>query len=305
MACPCSGLTSRVKQRGLATAGPRTLFSKSRFMEYGLRLSCAENIPSDPRDLCRVPWKDILPSGELQAFYFGTEFCEELLPGPDEAESFCRLALESGIEAVLMTPIVTPSGLRRVDRLLAELDGRGYAPTVSFNDWGVLDLLRNSHHRFERRAGRLINRGLRDPRLAREAPHPGTSGQNRGDKLRSLLSRFGVTGVETDPDLEGSYLNSEFSDLQRVLHLPYAFAVSGRNCLIKAEGMDAEGSFSKGLGKGCPAPCKDRCHPVERSDCEAPLWRAGNTIFYEVSESWAEAHLSRCDRIVLHERPIP
>jgi hypothetical protein len=117
--------------------------------------------------------------------------------------------------------------------------------------------------------------------------------------------RFGVAGVETDPDLEGSYLTSEASDLQRVLHLPYAYAVSGRTCLIKAEGKDPEDSFIKGLGKGCAALCRDRCLPVKRSDTQVPLWRGGNTIFYEVSEAWAAAHLARCDRIVLHERPIP
>jgi hypothetical protein len=275
-------------------------------MEYGLRLSRPGKLPSDPRDICRAQWKDALPPGSLQALYFGTEFCEELLPDADEAESFCKLARESGFEAVLMTPIVTPGGLKRVDRLLAEIGQRGYVPAVSFNDWGVLDLLRNSHPLFERRAGRLINRGLRDPRLARgEAPNPGSLGRNRGDRLRSLLLRFGVAGVETDPDLEGNYLKSEASDLQRTIHLPYAFAVSGRNCLIKAEGMDAEDSFSKGLGKSCPALCRDRCLPVKRPDTATPLWRAGNTLFYEVSEVSAGAHLSRCDRIVLHERPTP
>jgi hypothetical protein len=274
-------------------------------MEYGLRLLRAGKPPADPRDICQAPWRDALPSGSLQAIYFGTEFCEDLLPGADEAESFCDLARESGAEAVLMTPIVTPHGLRKVDRLLARLEGRGYAPAVSFNDWGVLDLLRNAHPLFERRAGRLINRGIRDPRLAREAPLPGVLAQDRGDRLRALLSRLGVTGVETDPDLEGSYLKSEASDLQRTLHLPYAFAVSGRNCLIKAEGMDAEDSFSKGLGKSCPALCRDRCLPVKRTDTRVPLWRAGNTLFYEVSEIWAAVHLSRCDRIVLHERPSP
>jgi hypothetical protein len=274
-------------------------------MEYGLRLTHPGKLPFDPRDICQTQWRDVLPQGFLRALYFGTEFCEDLLPGADEAESFCQLARESGIEAVLMTPIVTPRGLRRVDRLLAELEGRGYAPTVSFNDWGVLTLLRNSYPLFKRRAGRLINRGLRDPRLAHEAPLPGSLMQDRGEKLRSLLLRFGVTGVETDPDLEGSYLKSEAFDLQRVLHLPYSYAVSGRNCLIKAEGKDTEDSFTKGLKRGCAAPCRGRCLPVKRSDTQVPLWRAGNTIFYEVSEPWAAAHLSRCDRIVLHERPIP
>jgi hypothetical protein len=44
---------------------------------------------------------------------------------------------------------------------------------------------------------------------------------------------------------------------------------------------------------------------VKRPDTRVPLWRAGNTLFYEVSEYRAAVHLSRCDRIVLHERPMP
>ncbi|MBE0575515.1 MAG: hypothetical protein IH613_06415 [Desulfuromonadales bacterium] len=274
-------------------------------MEYGLRLLRAGKLPADPRDICPLQWREDLPPGTLRALYFGTEFCEDLLPATVEAESFCRLARESKIEAVLMTPIATPRGLRRVDRLLAELQRRGYAPTVSFNDWGILGLLRKSYPRLKRKAGRLINRSNRDPRLAHEAPPPSALTQDRGDRLRSLLLCLGVSGVETDPDLEGSYLKSEISTLQRVLHLPYVFAATGRNCLIKAESMDAEDSFSKGLGKSCPALCRERCLPVKRSDTRVPLWRAGNTLFYEVSEDWAAVHLSRCDRIVLHERPMP
>lgn len=227
------------------------------------------------------------------------------MPAVDEAESFCHLAREAEIEAVLLTPIATPKGLGQIDRLLTELKERGCLPSVSFNDWGVLALLRNSHVRLARRAGRLLNRAIRDPRLAGEAPRPESLPHNRGDRLRALLLRCGVVGVETDPDLEGSYLENKPSDLQRGLHLPYAFAVSGRNCLIKAESMAVEDSFAKGLGKSCPALCRDLCLPVQRPDTKVPLWRAGNTLFYEVSKDWAAAHLSRCDRIVLHERPLP
>lgn len=274
-------------------------------MEYGLRLARLGTLPSDPRENCQAPWRDALPEGALRALYFGTEFCEELVPGADEAEAFCALARDAGLEAVLMTPMVTPRGLQRVNRLLAELAGRGWTPTVSFNDWGVLALLRTTHTRSERRAGRLLNRGLRDPRLALEAPRPDSQDQNRGEQLRALLLRCGAVGIETDPDLEGSYLPSAGTRLQRTLHLPYAFAVTGRNCLIKAETLPAEASFSKGLGTSCPERCRDRCLPVTRPDTPVPLWRAGNTLFYEVAEAWATAHLERCDRIVLHERPLP
>ena len=288
----------------MAGRAPHPL-SKEVAMEYGLRFSRVRALPSDPRDICEAQWRGALPPGSLRGLYFGTEFCEDLLPGEDEAESFCILARETGIEAILLTPVVTPSGLRQVARLLTGLERRGWSPTVTFNDWGVLKLLRESFPQLVRKAGRLINRGIRDPRLTQAAPNPGAMTDNKGDKLRSLLLRHGVTGVETDPDLDGLYLSSEASGLQRVLHLPYTFAASGRNCLIKAEVMDAEKSFSKGLGHGCSAPCRERCHPVKRADTEVPLWRAGNTLFYQVSKASAEVHMSRCDRIVLHERPMP
>lgn len=274
-------------------------------MEYGLRLARAGTLPADPREICQAAWRDALPPGALRALYFGTEFCEDLLPGADEAASYCTLAQAAGLDAVLMTPIVTPVGLQRVDRLLAALVRRGCTFSVSFNDWGVLGLLHKSYAGIERRAGRLINRGLRDPRLAGAAPCPDSPVRNRGEKLRALLWRYGVAGVETDPDLEGSYLDSAASSLQRVLHLPYAFAASGRNCLVKAESAAAEDSFAKGLGKCCPALCRDRCLPVQRQDTRVPLWRAGNTLFYEVSATSAAAHICRCDRVVLHERPTP
>lgn len=274
-------------------------------MEYGLRLSRAENLPSDPREFCRAPWRAALPQGSLGAVYFGTEFCEDLLPASGEAEFFCELARDAGVDAVLMTPVVTSYGLGRIDRLLRKLIDRGWSPAVTFNDWGVLGLLRQAYPRTERRAGRLINRGLRDPRLAPEAPLPGMQGRSKGDRQRSLLQCFGVTGIETDPDLEGCYLEKEPSSFQRTLHLPFTFAASGRNCLLKTEETGVAEGFTKALGRVCGAPCRGRLLPVKRRDTELLLWRSGNTLFYEATEKMTRVHLERCDRIVLHERPMP
>lgn len=274
-------------------------------MDYGLRLLRPQHLPADPREIYPGPWRDLLQPGALRALYFGTEFCEELLPGLREAESFCALAHEADIEAVLLTPLVTPAGLTRVTLLLEELVGRGWSPSVTFNDWGVLNLLKVSYPQLTRQAGRLINRGLRDPRLGQESLCPGADVQDKGEKLRSLLIRCGVSGVETDPDVEGCYLETAASSLQRALHLPYTFVVTGRNCLLKADSLSAEESFSKGLGRGCTAPCRGRCLPVKRNDTELPLWRSGNTLFYEAPRAQVEGHLARCDRIVLHERPLP
>jgi hypothetical protein len=273
-------------------------------MEYGLRLLENNNLPSDLAAHFEILRQSSMPPGNLTSLYFGTEFCEYLLPTVADAEAFCILARDAAVEAVLLTPIVTPTGFKRLERLLAELALRGCTPVVTFNDFGVLRLLRDAYPDNQRYAGRLLNRSLRDPRLAGDPPNSSRQGENKGEKLRSLLVSQGVTAVETDADLEGCYLERDASHLLRVLHLPYTFTVSGRNCLVKADGAAAEDSFTKGLGHGCTAPCRERSLPVHRTDTDLPLWRAGNTIFYEASAATVATHLACCDRIVLHERPL-
>lgn len=273
-------------------------------MEYGLFVSHIRELPADPRSACAAHWLPLLPPAPLRAIYFGSEFCPELLPGGAQAEGICRWARQAGLEPVLLTPLLTSPGLERLARLLQWLASRGFAPDVVCNDFGALNLMRSSFPQWRRRAGRLMNRGLRDPRLlGRQAPSPPAAGAAAG-KLRSLLLKLGVQGVETDPDLEGIYLGPEADGVQRVLHFPYVAAATGRNCLIKAEGApSAEECFTKGLGLPCPGLCRGRFHPVERDDCTVSLWRAGNTIFYQVPQSQAGKQLPLADRVVLYERP--
>lgn len=274
-------------------------------MEYGVRLSSSGQLPDDPRQLCPEQWRNLLPEGPLKAVYFGSEFCQDLIPDANEAKKFCALAIDAGLEPVLLTPVVRADGLCRVQKLVSDLERRGMAPTVVFNDLGVLHMLRNQHHGLKRRAGRLVNRALRDPRLAEQPFESHAKEIARGGQIRALLLRFGVAGLETDPDLEGSYLGDRVAGLQRVLHLPYVFAASGRNCLLKTEAQGEVKNFAKLLSEDCPAPCRGRWHQEERADLGFPLWRAGNTLFYEATRASVEAHLGRVDRIVVHERPMP
>jgi hypothetical protein len=271
-------------------------------MKYGIQISEVNKLPQDPREICGPEWQAILPVGSVHCLYFGSEFCQDLLPTVKQAQAFCELAKVFSLEGVLQTSMVTPQGLRRIDTLLAKLTKRDLTPTVVFNDWGVLSLLRKEYPQLKVRAGRLINRALRDPRLTDQFNNPGTLAESRGTRLRSMLARFSVSAIETDPDLEGGYLGNGSEGLERVLHLPYAYAVTGRNCLIKAEAADDNSSFTKGLGHPCASPCLGRVHPIEREDTRLPLWRVGNTIFYEVPRGMAEAHLPGADMLVLQQR---
>ena len=274
-------------------------------MEYGVRLAAPRILPLDPRLLCGPETRSRLPKGSLRAVYFGTEFCADLLPSLPEASRFCMLAQAFGLEAVLLTPLLRSRDLERLRTLLDALCQQGWTVSVVFNDWGVLRLLHEDFPELPRRAGRLINRALRDPRLAEDVSPAMEPTAARGAHLRALLVRSGVTALETDPDLEGTYLGSPESGLQRVLHLPYAFAASGRNCLFKAETQPRGNNFAVWLDHECGGACRERWHPVARTDLEFPLLRAGNTLFYEVSPTRVAAQLERADRIVVHERPLP
>ena len=246
----------------------------------------------------------------MVALYFGSEFCEDLLPDQDDARAFCASAGDRGWEPTLLTPLVTAAGLSRVDHLLTGLAVSAHAPAVVFNDWGVLGLLRERHPALPRRAGRLMNRSLRDPRAYGAAPSArATHDGARFVRLRRYFAAAGVAAVETDADLDGGFLGAGRADagggLARALHLPFTFAASGRNCPLKALRYPEGNGFSKALADACPAPCRTGPAPVLRDDTPLPHWRGGNTLFYEIPPDVARAWLAHTDRVVLHEEAAP
>jgi len=270
-------------------------------LEYGIYKTDTGPLPTDPRETCAVRWRAVLPPAPLRAIYFGSEFCIDLLPESKTVGTFCSLARDAEVQAVLLTPLATPGGLEKIKQLLEELTQAGEAPAVVFNDWGVANLLRDSFPHLQRRAGRLMNRGLRDPRLMEKENFSKSLSGDRGRRLRALLASSGVTALETDLDLEGGFFGDGTDGLQRVLYLPYAFAASSRNCLIKADhAQTINECFTKGLDLPCNGVCSRKWHRANRSDSSLPLWRAGNTIFFEVPQFRAEHQIKLADRIVLH-----
>jgi hypothetical protein len=280
-------------------------------MEYALRIATPDSAFKIPRDFCDGALWELCPDAPLTALYFGTEFCQELIPGIKDVEAFCAHCTEHDLEAVLLTPLVTHKGLSRLDRLLGGLAQREMFPAIVFNDWGVLELLRQKHPLFPLRMGRLMNRGLRDPRLDMQAAGPAGENTQRGAGIRNLASSLGVSAVESDADLEPGFLGDGSNGLQRALHVPFTFAASGRNCLEKAaaapaaKGKITRGIFTQGLKSGCTAPCRGICRKENRQDTQKEMWRAGNTLFFKAPPEWISRHIALADRVVFHERPIP
>ncbi len=226
-----------------------------------------------------------------------------------EAIAFWDVADDRGWEATLATPLVTADGLRIIDRLLATLAANRRDVSVVFNDWGVLRLLRERHPSLPRRAGRLVNRSLRDPRAYRDAPAgTATHDASRYERTRTLLSTLGVTAIETDADLEGGWLGDNIDgdapSLARALHVPFTYAASGRACPLKAA-LYPDRGFAKSFAEPCSAPCHGKPLAVSRPDTALPHFRAGNTLLYEVPIDAARGFVSHADRIVVHGIAAP
>ena len=272
-------------------------------LEYGLHVEAAgETIPDDPRHCLAESWHDALPDGRWTALYFGSEFCEHLIPSFEAIRRACAQAEAHGFEAALLTPIVRPAGLERIGRLLARLDHIGLHPSVVFNDWGVLQLLSTRFRAFPRRAGKLLNRELRDPRLV--GSRPADNGPpDRGQAFREFLRDRAVHGIESDVGLEGGFLGPKLEGFLRVLHLPFSFVASGRMCLYRSEFYGGTGSFAKDFGLPCHGPCLVEGPRAEQRPDGPSLTRAGNTVFREVGIEEAVVRLAEADRLVVRRRP--
>jgi hypothetical protein len=274
-------------------------------VEFGLRAASLDALPRDARD-AHPALHDLLPDGRTVALYFGSEFCEDRLPDAREAREACGIARERGWEPTLLTPLVSPSGLPRLAALLGALGAAGERPAVVFNDWGVLELLLERWPAWPRRAGRLVNRSLRDPRAYDGAPQgPATHDAARYARLRALLRGFGVTALESDADLEGGYLGDGDDGLARALHVPFTYAASGRGCPLKAALYPAGGGFAKAFADPCSAPCRGKPLPVQRDDTPLAHWRAGNTVLYEPPHEALRRFLAHADRVVVHAQAMP
>lgn len=280
-------------------------------MEFALRIATLDSAFKTPCEFCSAELCDagigeLCPDAQLAALYFGSEFCQELIPGVEDTEAFCAHCAGRELEAVLLTPLVTHRGLIRLERLFDGLAGRGWSPSVVFNDWGVLELLRKTYPSFPLRMGRLINRGLRDPRLDMQALGPAGENTQRGAGIRKLAASIGVNAVESDADLDPGYLGTGANGLQRALHIPFTFVSSGRNCLEKAAAAaEGKGIFTHGLKSGCKAPCRGIYRKEVRQDTQKEMWRAGNTLFFKTPPEWISRHIALADRLVFHEQPMP
>lgn len=269
-----------VENRILSTQVAISFISKSDLREAGIQ-----------KHFSRKNWGELLGINSqlslaingVQAtyLYFGSEFCEFLLPNANSLELALRLAQRHGLNLVLVTPLASDNVIDQLKVLLPLLPQGG---EVIVNDWGVASFLKREFPKLKRVAGRLLCRMIKDPRLSPEWKHWCSHGLN-SKAFQSVLSRFGIERMELDlPPF--AQLETFFTfDRAVSVYAPFGYVSKGRICKIGSIAAPAQVKFSPGL------VCRREClkfdavsqRPGQESDLQT--FQRGNTIHYRHSSS--------------------
>ena len=227
---------------------------------------------------------------------FGNEFCEHLIPSPQQLEAVLGEARRREMSVTLLTPYVSDAGIESL-RPLFEMLSKDRASEVVFNDWGVLNMLRREFQGLKPVQGRLMNKSLRDPRVtgvyaASDAPAPALVSLRRSNldctSYTGFLAGLGVESVELDNLPQGVDLAFAESGMKANAYVPFGFISTSRICMAAGIHYDKRDKFQPG------APCHHECqtHLLEYTYTNTPFenrdqkfYLKGNSYFYVHTEA--------------------
>jgi hypothetical protein len=209
------------------------------------------------------------------------------MPEPDVLEAITRSAGRKEWPVTLLTPPATDEGLERCCRLFRFLEREVPGAEVVVNDWGVLCLLKDEYPSLPAAAGRLFNKGFKDPR----SPYPGRAAEISEDVQELLngcsfdtplfhkkLREFGVRRVERDllPYRDSDTKNTD--GLGTSVYFPFGYVSTGRVCWVASFKASPGGKFSP--LEACHGPCDGLLLEMGGGQSNFRLFQGGNTVFY-------------------------
>ncbi len=218
----------------------------------------------------------------ISRLYVGDEFCANRLPSPDRLARFRRWADERRFGLSLLTPILSDAGIEDQTPLFDALAHLDPTAEVVINDWGVMRFLRARHPGFRIAAGRLLDKGFKDPRIAGARPGADvhalmSSGAFDHDEIREKVNGNGVCRLERDllPHRGETAPSDDRFGLS--VYYPFGCFTSGRICW--------PASARQGFVPGgpCDRICGTLSMQLKHPDFALPVFQNGNTLFYRYS----------------------
>lgn len=220
--------------------------------------------------------------------YFGSEFCEHLLPSVPALREALKQAQAQQLRFALLTPVASPDVLSQLDVLLPMLSA---GMEVVVNDWGVAYQVATRFPALQSVAGRVLCRMTKDPRLsqswASQYGHGLAAATTRG-----LFERLGIHRLEIDMPLFADDDTLAEMPLPTAVHLPYVYVAKGRMC--RAGALSVTGPERFAVGRRCQKECLRLSATASRPGREdaCATVQLGNTLFSRHSDAMARALLA-------------
>jgi len=240
--------------------------------------------------------------------YFGHEFCERLLPGPEDVRRALEIAAETDMAFTLVTPYMSDGGMDSLAALLEVLLRHAPGSEIVLNDWGTLVLLRevDASGRLLPVLGRLLTKQARDPRLHRAADTLSSGAMDHFKRTNvdtPMLTRFlreqGVTRVELDNPEHG--IERDDPAIPASLYTPFVYLTTTRVCVTNSR---FEPSASRRVVMPCAFECRTASYRLRHERMPCDLQAKGNTIFVRNDVLPTNLAAVNVDRIV-HQLSLP
>jgi len=273
-------------------------------------------VDPDGSDLMGLFGQGLLPD-RLTGIYFGVEFCQRLIPGEEELREAFGLVQGTDLSFSFVAPPVTDWGIERlVSRFdLLQAENRSDRPVeVIVNDWGTLRVVRNRFPGLVPVLGRLMNKMIRDPRVApfydsANAPPEGLKVVQQSSVtnplFHGLLKEWGITRHEFDNLFQGIRFEVGDDDIAFSVYIPYGYVATGRVCMPGSFHLSREEKFTEYID--CRKECQGFSHKLRQTSSpyirhSLELYQRGNTLFYpntfEMLEKVLRDDSETLDRVV-------
>ena len=214
--------------------------------------------------------------------YFGQEFCETLLPAPEELQQVLDFVQRKKLAFTWVTPYLTQAGLKclaNLDKLVADTLPQA---EVIINDWGHLRQLKLAGLNLKPVLGRLLTKQKRGPRTLKLLPHFTPQALEHFQSIPAHLPHYthwlkeqGFIRLELDNLLQG--INSSGAQLEASLYYPFAYISTTRWCLSNSCTNPQKPTH---LITPCAQECQRFSFTLRHKEMPVPLYLKGNTIFF-------------------------
>lgn len=220
----------------------------------------------------------------VSRFYIGDEFCIHRMPNASRLMQLLTYASALNTPLTLLTPFMSDFGMDTCIPILDMLAENDPETEIVVNDWGMLVFLKKKYPSFRLALGRLLNKGLKDPRVESALPADAALGPMITSSTfdvpafhRKAVS-LGVMRLEKDLPPFGPLRLPEAKAIPVGIYFPFGYITSGRVCRTAALTGRENEHFS--INSTCSRACKAISFGMTLENLSFPLVQSGNTVFY-------------------------